>query len=580
MTTLPFDITSGLPADMFRDGLATLPPGLFHQDANTAFSNLSSTTPPVLSALPSPMPPAPMLVNSNAGLSVPTPNLLDRFDVIHGMKNKRFGDQIKWVRKNLVRNFIKEFGPVSAGFAIEKGTHRVSAGKPAAVSTRAVQWVHVMGREMKDTVEACMNEIRESKGVTSKGDYLKHFKEACDEIIEELDQLKIDEFKAIADAETAARKSPPSPENVYEHSRQGSIVNVVSDAIGDNFGWEAGQVGDAICIFAIAYHDSKDQIKTDISFVSNKYIPNTDCNVPVIVSAFREHVNPLLKSLTNDYLPASIPQVLIDYENMTLKQLRGSLYEIITGHWVASSSESLPRSAETLPWVELATTEGREKYILDTTLPLFCKADNAFIIGGPVPFTPNAPSVTQVLVAPVAATNAPALHNAPSTVNSIQSIPDPVITPVTAAAATSAIPDPAGAAADVEAAASEEPVPVDAVDDDSTPSTTRSILGKRKRGNGKTTAKPAQVIYVPELNQRVLCSHADKDTLADQSTKETEGILEENQVLQGFKDYKKVIIPHVDDVLIGLIAPPQPWLSPTHPVDDILLLMDSFKLTD
>ncbi|KAJ3565601.1 hypothetical protein NP233_g7530 [Leucocoprinus birnbaumii] len=625
MATPSFDITSGLPADMFHNGLTNLPPSLFHQDASTIFSNSPATTgtPPVLSALPSPMPPPLMLVNGNTGLhaSVPTPNLLytkliaditcrdhanfldnfqERFEIVHRLKDKHFGDQIKWAWKNVVRDFIKKFGPVSTGFAIkadhylrnrsiaskDKGTRRVSGGKPT-VSTRAVQWIHVMGREMKDTVEARMTEIHKAKGITSKGDYLKHFKEACDEIVEELDQLKIDKFKAIADAETVARKSPPTPENVYD--RQGSMVNVVSDAISDNFGWEAGQVGDAVCVFTLAYVDPKDQIKTDISFVSNKYILNTDCNVPMIISAFHEHIDPLLKSLTNEYLPASVPQVLIDYENMTMKQLRGSLYEVIMGQWVASSSNGSPQNATlfvSMDFVHPATTSSFDKLSkLAQALnslqasPLFRKAED---IVGPTPFIPNPPITTQT---PVASDGpAIALRDAPSAVIPIESVPHPVAMPVMAAPAmsapaTSAVPDLASVAKYVNITAPEAS-DIAAVDDHTSPP---SILGKHKRGNVKASNKPPQVIYVPEPAGRVLRSHADKGTPANQLTKEIEDLLEENQVLKDFEGYKKVIIPHVDDFVIGLVAqqpPLTPRLSPCHPVDDLLLMMSDFVLTD
>ncbi|KAJ3561867.1 hypothetical protein NP233_g9934 [Leucocoprinus birnbaumii] len=297
------------------------------------------------------------------------------FDVIHTMKNKVYGAQIKWVRKNVMGPFIKEFGPVSPRMAAKVDrylrnhsvlnrtttTRRVS-GTAATSPTRAVQWRHVMGREMKDAIELRMNQLRAANGITSRGNHLQFYKQARDEILKGLSPKKVAEFKATAESETQDRKASPTRQNVYD--RQPMIAGIATDAISDHFGWGPGQFGDVVCFIAVTYRNKDGLIQTDFSVVSNQYIPGNDSDVPTLVNTFRDQVDPVFKKVAEGYIPAQGPMPMdIDFESMAPKVLRDSLSQGIENAWVSSGSVEFTRTPKTLPWPELETSEGRAKYL-------------------------------------------------------------------------------------------------------------------------------------------------------------------------------------------------------------------------
>lgn len=73
-----------------------------------------------------------------------------------------------------------------------------------------------MGLDKKDTIDACAAALRAAEGVNSRADYLHYFRRARQEVADSLSEAEIAEYKMRAEAETQARKTPPTPAAVFE----------------------------------------------------------------------------------------------------------------------------------------------------------------------------------------------------------------------------------------------------------------------------------------------------------------------------------------------------------------------------
>jgi hypothetical protein len=63
-----------------------------------------------------------------------------------------------------------------------------------------------------------MNALRETEGAASKGDYLRFFKRARQELINSMTDDVIQAYKTRATADTARRRAPPTPQTISEYT--------------------------------------------------------------------------------------------------------------------------------------------------------------------------------------------------------------------------------------------------------------------------------------------------------------------------------------------------------------------------
>lgn len=101
---------------------------------------------------------------------------------------------------------------------------------------------------------------------------------------------------------------------------QPSISFIISSVLCEHFGWEAGQLGNIVCFFAVAYRTQDQEIHSQLwviydefhcsyidslwysSIVSNHNIPQDEIIVPRIAKEFSDYVDPSLKGLANKYI--------------------------------------------------------------------------------------------------------------------------------------------------------------------------------------------------------------------------------------------------------------------------------------
>lgn len=72
-----------------------------------------------------------------------------------------------------------------------------------------------MGLEKKDTIDSRAAALRAAEGVNSRADYLHYFRRARKEVANALSEAEIRRYKELAEAETQARKTPPTPAAVF-----------------------------------------------------------------------------------------------------------------------------------------------------------------------------------------------------------------------------------------------------------------------------------------------------------------------------------------------------------------------------
>lgn len=74
-----------------------------------------------------------------------------------------------------------------------------------------------MGLDKKDVIGPRAAALRAAEGVSSRGDYLHYFRRARQEVADSLSEAETSKYKKLAEAETLARKSPPTPALVFEY---------------------------------------------------------------------------------------------------------------------------------------------------------------------------------------------------------------------------------------------------------------------------------------------------------------------------------------------------------------------------
>ncbi len=134
-----------------------------------------------------------------------------------------------------------------------------------------------MAQDKKDAISARAASMRDIEGINSPSDYLNFFRRARKEVADSLSETEMKEYQEQAEVESRGRKAPPTLAAVFEcvlsvlfnhllsfFSRQPTIANTLSSVIQGHLGWEAGQLGDAVCFFAIAYRTSDQDIKTQL----------------------------------------------------------------------------------------------------------------------------------------------------------------------------------------------------------------------------------------------------------------------------------------------------------------------------
>lgn len=74
-----------------------------------------------------------------------------------------------------------------------------------------------MGLDKKDDIDSRAAALRAAKGVNSRADYPHYFRRARKEVAETLSEVEIMRYKELAEVETQARKTPPTPAAVFEY---------------------------------------------------------------------------------------------------------------------------------------------------------------------------------------------------------------------------------------------------------------------------------------------------------------------------------------------------------------------------
>lgn len=138
-----------------------------------------------------------------------------------------------------------------------------------------------MSDDRKDDIKTRISDLRDAEGVDSKGDFLRYFHYARQEMVDSLEEAEIEEYKKLAKIETDLRKAPPTPAEVFKYVQLplfscydrltdfSRLYNMLATLIGcvirGRLGWEApGQLGDAICFFGVAYRNQDQNIKSQL----------------------------------------------------------------------------------------------------------------------------------------------------------------------------------------------------------------------------------------------------------------------------------------------------------------------------
>lgn len=82
---------------------------------------------------------------------------------------------------------------------------------------RALSWTQVLSDDRKDDIKARVSDLRDLEGVDSKGDFLRYFYRARQEMIDSLEEDEVEQYKELAKAKSELLKTPPTQADVFKY---------------------------------------------------------------------------------------------------------------------------------------------------------------------------------------------------------------------------------------------------------------------------------------------------------------------------------------------------------------------------